>query len=141
MDSAIRMAEKAFSKSEVPVGAVVVWDHQIIARGYNQVERLTDATAHAELIAITSASNYMGSKILDECTLYVTLEPCPMCAGAMFWSRLGKLVYGAHDAHRGYSKVEPTLLHPSTEVVGGIMESECSEIVKTFFQKLRAENP
>lgn len=140
MKEALKEAEKAKEEGEIPVGAVVVWDYQIIARAYNQVERLTDATAHAELLAITSASNYIGSKFLEECTLYVTLEPCTMCGGALFWSRIGKLVYGAEDESRGYSRVQPPILHPSTEVVSGIHAAECSAIVKDFFKQLREGN-
>ncbi|MFK7900999.1 MAG: nucleoside deaminase [Cyclobacteriaceae bacterium] len=137
MLEAIKEAEKAKEIGEVPVGAIVVCDFQIVARAHNQVEQLTDATAHAEILAITSASNYIGSKFLEECTLYVTLEPCAMCGGALFWSRIGKMVYGASDEKRGYASLNKNILHPSTEVVSGVHENECSQLVSSFFQDLR----
>ncbi len=137
MGEALKEAQKAREEGEVPVGAVIVCEEQIIARAYNQVEKLTDATAHAELIAITSASNYIGSKVLEDCTLYVTLEPCPMCAGALFWSRIGKVVYGASDEKRGFSRVKPSLLHPSTALVTGIRADECKQILDNFFKAIR----
>ena len=130
-------AQKALAKDEVPIGAVIVCNGQIIARGHNLTEQLTDATAHAEMQAITSASNYIGGKYLQGCTLYVTLEPCVMCAGALGWAQIGKIVYGARDEKRGYSFFAPNALHPKTEVVSGVMEKECSEIVKEFFKKKR----
>src|SRR6188768_763399 len=119
MREALKEAAKALEIGEVPVGAVVVCQNRIIARAHNQTEKLTDATAHAEMLAITSAANYLGSKYLDECSLYVTLEPCVMCAGALQWVQLQKLVFGAHDVKRGYSLVQNPLLHPKTEVVTG----------------------
>ena len=137
MKQAYREAQKAFEAGEVPVGAVVVCRNQIVARGHNQTELLTDVTAHAEMIAITSAAQSLGSKYLDECTLYVTLEPCPMCAGAIAWSQLGKLVYGAEDEKRGFEKLGRKMLHPKTKVEFGVMQEECSALLKVFFQKRR----
>jgi len=137
MGEALKEAQKAKEEGEVPVGAVIVCESQIVARAYNQVERLTDATAHAELLAITSASNYLGSKILEDCTLYVTLEPCSMCAGALFWSRIGKIVYGASDEKRGFSRLKPSLLHPTTEVVEDVRSNECKAILDVFFKEIR----
>lgn len=137
MKKAFALAEQAFDENEVPVGAVVVCKNQVIATGYNQTERLTDVTAHAEMIAITAAQEYLGAKYLTDCTLYVTLEPCVMCAGALHWSQISKVVYGASDEKRGYSRLAEKVLHPKTEVVNGIMAEECSEIVKRFFKKLR----
>jgi tRNA(adenine34) deaminase len=137
MREALKEAKKAFDLGEIPVGAVVVCKNKIIARSHNQTEQLTDATAHAEMIAVTSASNHLGSKYLDECTLYVTLEPCVMCAGALHWTQLQKLVYGASDIQRGYSLVSMPLLHPRTEVVKGVKKEECGELVIEFFKKLR----
>lgn len=137
MKKAFALAEQAFDENEVPVGAVVVCKNQVIATGYNQTERLTDVTAHAEMIAITAAQEYLGAKYLTDCTLYVTLEPCVMCAGALHWSQISKVVYGASDVKRGYARLAENVLHPKTEVVNGIMAKECSEIVKRFFKKLR----
>jgi len=137
MGEALKEAQKAREEGEVPVGAVIVCESQIIAKAYNQVERLTDPTAHAELLAITSASNYIGSKILEDCTLYVTLEPCPMCAGALFWSRIGKIVFGAADEKRGFSRVKPSLLHPSTALETGVRANECEQILNDFFKEIR----
>lgn len=137
MKKAFALAEQAFDENEVPVGAVVVCKNQVIATGYNQTERLTDVTAHAEMIAITAAQEYLGAKYLTDCTLYVTLEPCVMCAGALHWSQISKVVYGASDEKRGYARLAENVLHPKTEVVNGIMAEECSEIVKRFFKKLR----
>jgi tRNA(adenine34) deaminase len=137
MREALKEAQKAFDSGEVPVGAVVVCQNKIIARAHNQTERLTDATAHAEMIAVTSAANYLGSKYLNECTLYVTLEPCVMCAGALHWTQLQKLVFGAEDLQRGYSLVSTPLLHPRTIVEKGIKEQESRELINNFFRKLR----
>lgn len=137
MGEALKEAQKAFEISEVPVGAVVVCKNRIIARAHNQTEKLTDATAHAEMLAVTSAANHMGSKYLNECTLYVTLEPCVMCAGALHWVQLQKLVFGAHDIQRGYSLVQTPLLHPKTEVVKGIRADECKILIDDFFKRLR----
>lgn len=137
MREALKEAHKAFEAGEIPVGAVVVCQNKILARSHNQTEQLTDATAHAEMIAITAAANHLGSKYLDECTLYVTLEPCVMCAGALHWTQLQKLVYGASDVQRGYSLVSSPLLHPRTQVVKGIKKEECATLVTDFFKKLR----
>jgi tRNA(adenine34) deaminase len=146
MRMAIKEAREALNRGEVPVGAVVVAGDAVIGRGHNLVETLTDATAHAEMQAITAASSALGGKYLNECTLYVTVEPCVMCAGAMAWAQLGRLVYGAGDPKRGFSlygrrdgnEGDKTLLHPRTEVVSGVLEDECSAIVTEFFRKLRA---
>ena len=137
MRMALQEAQKAFDEDEVPVGAVIVCKNQVIARTHNLTERLTDFTAHAEMQAFTSATDYLGNKYLDECTLYVTLEPCVMCAGASFWTRIGRIVYGASDERRGYARLEENVLHQSTEVLGGILENECSELMKSFFKKKR----
>ncbi len=137
MKEALKEAQKAFEAGEIPVGAVVVCQNKIIARGHNQTEQLKDATAHAEMLAITSAASYLGSKYLDECTLYVTLEPCPMCAGALHWSQLQKLVYGADDAQRGYHLVKSPLLHPRTEVTKGIKREEGAALMDRFFRMIR----
>jgi tRNA(adenine34) deaminase len=137
MREALREAKKALEISEVPVGAVVVCNNKIIARGHNQTEKLTDATAHAEMLSITAAANYLGSKYLTECTLYVTLEPCNMCAGAIFWTQLQRLVFGASDVQRGFSLVGAPLLHPKTEVVKGVEAAKSKELLDTFFRRLR----
>ena len=137
MQEALKEARKAFDDDEVPVGAVVVCDNKIIARAHNLSERLTDATAHAEMQAFTSASSHLGGKYLNECTLYVTSEPCPMCAGASFWTQLGKIVYGAKDEKRGYSVLSPKIVHPKTKIISGILEEECAEIMKEFFKRKR----
>jgi len=140
MREALKEAQKAFEISEVPVGAVVVCKNRIIARAHNQTEKLTDATAHAEMLAVTSAANHIGSKYLNECTLYVTLEPCVMCAGALNWVQLQKLVYGASDVQRGYSLVSNALLHPRTEVVKGLKADESKTLIDTFFKQIRNQN-
>ena len=127
------LAEQAFEEGEVPIGAVVVNNFQIIGKGYNQVERLQDPTAHAELLAITAACDYMGSKYLENCSLFVTIEPCVMCAGALRWSRVSKLVFGANEPKFGYSKFGNNLLHPKTTVSSGIMTNECEQLMKQFF--------
>jgi len=137
MREALKEAHKAFEDGEVPVGAVVVCQNKVIGRAHNQTEKLTDATAHAEMLAITAASNFLGSKYLNECTLYVTLEPCVMCAGAFHWVQLMKLVYGASDVQRGYSLSKSQILHTKTEVVNGIKRDECSELVNSFFKRIR----
>jgi tRNA(adenine34) deaminase len=137
MREALKEARKALEISEVPVGAVIVCKNRIIARAHNQTEKLTDATAHAEMLAVTSAANYLGSKYLNECTLYVTLEPCVMCAGALHWVQLQKLVYGASDIQRGFSLVSTPLLHPKTDVVKGVNALEAKEIINEFFKKIR----
>jgi tRNA(adenine34) deaminase len=137
MREALKQAHIAFDEGEIPVGAVVVCQQKIIAKGYNQTERLNDVTAHAEMIAITSAANALGSKYLNECTLYVTLEPCLMCAGAIHWSQLGKLVFGASDVQRGYEKLNAPILHPKTQLIRGVLENECQALLLDFFKKLR----
>lgn len=137
MKEALKEAQKAFEKDEVPVGVVIVSEKQIIARSHNMVETLNDATAHAEIIAITAAENFLGSKYLNECTLYVTLEPCIMCAGAMDLSKLGQLVFGAKDLKKGYQRVSETILHPSTGVKMRLMEEDCSKLLINFFSKKR----
>jgi len=133
MNEALKEAQKAFHSDEVPVGAVVVANNQIIARSHNYTERLNDVTAHAEMQAITSAANYIGGKYLNECTLYVTLEPCLMCAGALQWSHITKIVYGAKDEKKGYSLINQQVLHPKTIVKKGILEDQCSILLKDFF--------
>jgi tRNA(adenine34) deaminase len=137
MREALKEARKALEISEVPVGAVVVCRNRIIARAHNQTEKLIDATAHAEMLAVTAAANHLGSKYLNECTLYVTLEPCVMCAGALHWVQLQKLVFGAHDVQRGYSLVSTPLLHPKTEVITAVKAEESKELIDTFFKTLR----
>jgi tRNA(adenine34) deaminase len=137
MKEAFKEAQKAFSEDEVPVGAIVVCENKIIARAHNMTERLNDVTAHAEMLAFTSATDYLGGKYLNECTLYVTLEPCVMCAGASYWTQLKKVVYAASDEKRGFSKHQENLLHPKTEVKNGIMEKECSDLLTSFFKSKR----
>jgi tRNA(adenine34) deaminase len=138
MREALKEAVAGYEEDEVPVGAIVVIRNKIIAKAHNSTELLHDVTAHAEILAITSASNHLGSKYLNKCTLYVTLEPCLMCAGALFWSQIGKVVYGAHDEKRGYSLfAKHNALHPKTKVTAGIMKDECSEILSNFFKKKR----
>ena len=139
MKRALQEAETAFEKNEVPIGAVVVINNKIIARGHNLTETLNDVTAHAEMQAFTAASDFLGGKYLKGCTLYVTLEPCQMCAGASYWAQLGKIVYGARDEQRGFIHYK-TQLHPKTKVVGGILEDECSEILTRFFIQKRNLN-
>lgn len=130
-------AHKAFDREEIPVGAVIVSNNRIIARAHNLTEVLNDVTAHAEMQAITAAANVLGGKYLTDCTLYVTIEPCPMCAGALRWAQLSRLVYGASDPKRGYSIISPFLLHPKTSVTSGVMENDCSDLMQLFFKKLR----
>lgn len=130
-------AQKAAERDEVPIGAVVVCQGRIIARGHNLTETLTDVTAHAEMQAITAAAGFLGGKYLVDCTLYVTIEPCVMCAGALGWSQISRIVYGAPDEKRGFVRFAPQALHPKTEVVKGVLEEECSLIVKEFFRKKR----
>jgi tRNA(adenine34) deaminase len=137
MRQALIEARHASSLNEVPVGAVIVCKNQIIARGHNLTETLTDVTAHAEIQAITAASQYLGAKYLKNCTLYVTLEPCCMCAGALYWSQIEKIVYGAREEQRGAGKHEKSLYHPSTLVVNGILQEECSLLIKDFFASKR----
>lgn len=137
MKQALLEAEKAFLVDEVPVGAVIVYNDRIIARAHNYTEHLTDVTAHAEMQAITAASSMLNGKYLVDCTLYVTLEPCVMCAGALGWSQISKIVYGASDDKRGFHRFAPQALHPKTQVVSGVMEEECAKLIKDFFKKKR----
>lgn len=137
MNEAYKEALLSLEKDEVPVGAVVVWKNRIIARAHNLVETLNDPTAHAEMQAFTAATNTIGGKYLDECTLFVTLEPCAMCAGASYWTQIGRIVYGADDEKRGYSLIRQPLLHPKTVVQGGIMKKESSALLKQFFAQKR----
>lgn len=137
MRKALEQAQMACDKGEVPVGAVVVCRERIIARAHNLTELLRDVTAHAEMQAVTAAADSLGGKYLDSCTLYVTLEPCTMCAGALGWAQLGRLVYGASDEKRGFRKYAPDTLHPKTEVVAGVLEDECAVLIKDFFKKKR----
>ena len=139
MRQALLEAEKAFAADEVPVGAVVVINNRIIARGHNQVELLNDSTAHAEILALTSAFNHLGAKYLPDATLYVTLEPCLMCCGAMYWSKIGKIVYGASDEKNGFKHItkENWPFHPKTELVKGILEEDCAQLMKSFFRNKR----
>lgn len=136
MKKALNEAQEAFDKGEIPVGALIVVDNRVIAKSHNLTELLNDVTAHAEMQAITAAANFLGGKYLTGCTLYVTLEPCQMCAGALYWSQISKVVFGASDDHRGYRAMGGKL-HPKTVVVSGIMEQECSVLVKEFFKKRR----
>ncbi len=137
MKEALKEARKAFDNDEVPVGAVIVANDKIIVRAHNLTELLKDVTAHAEMQALTSAANAIGGKYLTNCALYVTLEPCVMCAGALAWSQISKVVYGAKDEKRGFGLLEHQVLHPNTEVLHGVLEKECSELIKEFFRKKR----
>ncbi|MBL8000490.1 MAG: nucleoside deaminase [Flavobacteriales bacterium] len=139
MRQALREAERAFAADEVPIGAVVVCQDKLVARAHNLTERLNDVTAHAEMQAITAAAEHIGGKYLHDCTLYVTLEPCVMCAGAMNWAHVGRIVFGAFDEKGGYRRIGSSLLlHPKTKVTGGILEAECADLMKAFFRKKRA---
>jgi tRNA(adenine34) deaminase len=137
MKLALSEAHKAFHADEVPVGAVVVCKNRVIARAHNMTERLTDVTAHAEMLAFTSAGNHLGSKYLHDCTLYVTLEPCVMCAGAGFWTQLDRIVFGASDDKRGYLKFNEGLTHPRTQITKGVLADECAELLRNFFKSKR----
>ena len=146
MKQALQQAQIAFEKDEVPVGAVIVINNKIISRGYNQVEKLNDPTAHAEIIALTSAFNYLGSKYLPDATIYITVEPCLMCAGALYWSKIGRVVYGSPDEKNGYLRWIPSRgtngggnapFHPKTEVTPGVLKEECADLIKTFFESKR----
>ena len=149
MQQALKEAQRAYEEGEVPVGAVIVMNERIIARGYNQVEKLTDSTAHAEIIALTAAFNFLGSKYLPDATIYITVEPCLMCAGALYWSKIGRVVYGAEDKKNGYQKyviplpfideagVGPWPFHPKTAVNKGVLSEECSLLMKNFFKARR----
>ncbi|MFK5857254.1 MAG: nucleoside deaminase [Bacteroidota bacterium] len=140
MKEALKEAQLAFDADEVPVGAVITYDKQIIARAHNLTETLNDVTAHAEMQAFTSATDYIGGKYLRDCTLYVTLEPCVMCAGASYWTQIGKIVFGAFDPKRGYSKVGETITHPKTKLVGGILKEESTKLLGNFFEQKRKLN-
>lgn len=137
MKKALEEAFKAQEIDEVPVGAVIVYENRIIAKGHNLTEKLTDFTAHAEMQVFTSASEFLNSKYLNKCTLYVTLEPCVMCAGAAYWTRIGRLVFGANDKRRGFERIKEPLLHPKTIVTKGVLEEDCSQIISDFFKKKR----
>lgn len=138
MRMALREAERAFAADEIPIGTVIVANDTIIARGHNLTERLNDVTAHAEMQAITAAAENLGGKYLHDCTIYVTVEPCVMCAGALNWAHVGRIVFGAFDEKAGYRRIGGTLLHPKTKVTGGILEAECADLMKAFFKKKRA---
>lgn len=138
MRQALAEARKALSEDEIPIGAVIVCRGRIIARGHNLTERLRDVTAHAEMMAITAAAQHLGGKYLSECTLYVTVEPCVMCAGALGWSQIKRVVYGADDVKRGFSRFAPGALHPRTQVAGGVLEEECAALMKSFFARKRS---
>jgi tRNA(adenine34) deaminase len=137
MKKALMLAKIAFEKDEVPVGSIIVYKNKIIAKGYNLCESLTDFTAHAEMQVLTSASNYLQNKYLDKCSLYVTLEPCIMCAGACYWTRIGEIIYGARDLKRGFSNISSSIIHPKTIVTGAVLENEASFILKDFFSRKR----
>ncbi|WP_019989325.1 nucleoside deaminase [Rudanella lutea] len=137
MAIALDLAEQAAEAGEIPVGAVVVSNNRVIGKGYNQTERLHDVTAHAEILAISAASNYLNAKYLTNCTLYVTLEPCVMCAGALFWSQMSRIVIGADDEKRGYSQIQGNLLHPKTRLTTGVLADESRQLLKQFFGRMR----
>ncbi|WP_425390324.1 nucleoside deaminase [Ekhidna sp.] len=137
MKQALNEAQNAFDEGEIPIGAVVVCENKMIAKDHNRVERLNDATAHAEMLAITAAQNHMGSKYLNECTLFVTLEPCSMCAGGLFWTQIGRVVIGALDKDRGFSNYSQDIIHPKTDLKLGVMANECELLIKDFFKNIR----
>lgn len=137
MKEALKEASMALEKNEVPIGAVIVCNNRIIARAHNLTETLTDATAHAEMQAFTSATSYLGGKYLMDCTLYVTIEPCIMCAGASYWTRIGKIVFGAFDEKKGYTIIKQNILHPKTQVKSKVLENECTNLIKSFFKSKR----
>lgn len=139
MVQALKEAQRAFSEGEVPVGAILVMNDRIIARGYNQVEKLTDSTAHAEIIALTAAFNFLGSKYLPDAVLYVTIQPCLMCSGALYWCKIGRVVYGAEDEKNGYKRVagDHSPFHPKTVITGGVLQNECTKLMKDFFKARR----
>lgn len=139
MNEALKEARYAFEEDEIPIGAVIVMKNKIIARAHNLTEKLNDVTAHAEMQAFTAAANNLGAKYLQEATLYVTVEPCIMCAGAAYWSQIQKIVIGTSDSKRGYSSINQNLLHPKTEVFKGVLESECRALIQEFFQQKRAD--
>ena len=137
MKEALKEAMKAFDADEVPIGAVIVHGNRIIGRGHNLTERLNDVTAHAEMQAFTAAANFIGGKFLTDCTLYVTIEPCVMCAGASYWTQISRIVYGARDEKKGFQNVSKNILHPKTVLIGGVMENDCASLMKEFFKKKR----
>ena len=137
MNEAFKQAKFAFEEGEIPVGAVIVSKNKVIARAFNQTEKLTDVTAHAEILAITAAANFLGAKYLTDCRLYVTLEPCPMCAGALYWSQIGEIYYGASDPKRGFHQCNSEMLHPKTKIFSGLMAQESEKLLLDFFKKLR----
>ena len=134
MRQALQEAQQAFDKNEVPIGAVIVAHNQIIGKGHNLTEQLKDVSAHAELLALTAAANFLGTKYLNDCTLYVTVEPCVMCAGALAWAQIGTIVYGAAEPKTGFSKYEPSLLHPKTKLVKNVLGTACADLIQTFFK-------
>lgn len=138
MKEALKEARMAFDEDEIPIGAVIVCNNRIIARAHNLTERLNDVTAHAEMQAFTSASSFLGAKYLNDCTLYVTIEPCVMCAGASYWAQIGRIVYGADDPKKGYSTLNSSVLHPKTNVIKGILGQDCAGLMQQFFQRKRA---
>jgi tRNA(adenine34) deaminase len=140
MEAALRLAEQAFKEGEVPIGAVIVGNGKILGKGYNQTEKLQDPTAHAEMLALTAAGNAVGGKFLQQCALYVTIEPCAMCAGALQWARIGKIVYGAKEEKFGYSRHTPCILHPKTQISSGLLAEECLVLMRTFFNQLRSKS-
>ncbi|SRR5690606_28629181 len=137
MQEALKLAKKAFEEDEIPIGAIIVSNGKIIGKGYNMTERLNDVTAHAEMQAFTAAANYLGGKYLKDCTMYVTVEPCVMCAGASYWTQISKIVYGARDEKRGYSSIHEKIIHPKTIIQSGVLETECAELMMSFFRNKR----
>lgn len=137
MQEALKLARKAFEEDEIPIGAIIVSNGKIIGKGYNMTERLNDVTAHAEMQAFTAAANYLGGKYLKDCTLYVTIEPCVMCAGASYWTQISKIVYGARDEKRGYSSIHEKIIHPKTIIQSGVLEKDCAELMMSFFRNKR----
>lgn len=137
MQEALKLAKKAYEEDEIPIGAIIVSNGKIIGKGYNMTERLNDVTAHAEMQAFTAAANYLGGKYLKDCTMYVTVEPCVMCAGASYWTQISKIVYGARDEKRGYSSIHEKIIHPKTIIQSGVLETECAELMMSFFRNKR----
>ncbi len=137
MREALKLAKRAFEEDEIPIGAIIVSNGKIIGKGYNLTERLNDVTAHAEMQAFTAAANFLGGKYLRDCTLYVTVEPCVMCAGASYWTQISKIVYGAKDEKRGYSSINEKIIHPKTIIQPGVLENECAELMMSFFRNKR----
>ena len=140
MRQALQEAQQAYAEDEIPIGAVVVCNGRVIGRGHNLTERLNDVSAHAEMLALTAAANFMGGKYLPNCTLYVTLEPCVMCAGALYWFQVGEIVFGAYDARMGFGRHNQKIIHPKTLLTGGILENECAMLLKNFFKNKRAKS-